>query len=46
MPLLTISGTINVTRIALKQVLNSAPEFDGTSTTRSVAENTAVRVRI
>ena len=36
----TISGTINITR-ALKQVLNSAPEFDGTSTTRSVAANTA-----
>ena len=35
-----ISGTINVTRV-LRQVLNSAPEFDGTSTTRSVAENTA-----
>ena len=35
----TISGTIYVTRV-VKQVLNSAPEFDSTSTTRSVAENT------
>ena len=35
-----ISGTIYVTRIAT-QVSNSAPEFDSTSTTRSVAANTA-----